>query len=72
MSKLDIINYRFFTTETNLKALYIFCYFLQPTYSVKLFVVNTDFCFQIYVYKFLFTNVFFGKMKKMLTKRFTF
>ena len=27
---LDIMNYRFLTTETNLKALYIFCCFLQP------------------------------------------
>ena len=35
----DMINYRFLTTETNLKALYIFrCLF--TTSSVKLFVVN--------------------------------
>ena len=36
-SQKDIINYRFLTTETNLKALYIFgCLF--TTSSVKLFV----------------------------------
>ena len=45
----DIINYRFLTTETNLKALYIFrCLF--TTSSVKLFVVNV----QIFVYNCVF------------------
>ena len=44
-----IINYRFLTTETNLKALYIFrCVFTTP--SVKLFVVNV----QIFVYNCVF------------------
>ena len=37
--KIDVINYRFLTTETNLKASYIFRY-LFTTSSVKLFVVN--------------------------------
>ena len=46
---LNIINYRFLTAETNLKALYIFrCFF--TTSSVKLFVVTV----QIFVYNFLF------------------
>ena len=50
---VDIINYRFLTTETNLKALYIFrCLF--TTSSVKLFV---------WMYRFLFTVVFFRKRK---------
>ena len=41
-----VMNYRFLTTETNLKALYIFsCLF--TTSSVKLFVVNV----QIFVWK---------------------
>ena len=40
-----IINYRFLTTETNLKTLYIF-HCLFTTSSVKLFVVNV----QIFVY----------------------
>ena len=45
-----MINYRFLTTETNSKALYIFhCFF--TTSSVKLFVVAV----QIFVYKFLFS-----------------
>ena len=50
MSKTsDIMNYRFLTTETNLKALYIFrCLF--TTSSVKLFVVNV----QIFVYHCVF------------------
>ena len=53
---LGMMNYRFLTTETNLKALYIFrCLF--TTLSVKLFVVTV----QIFVYKSLFTIVFFGK-----------
>ena len=29
-TNLDVINYRFLTTETNLKALYICCFFTQP------------------------------------------
>ena len=45
----SLINYRFLTTETNLKALYIFrCLF--TTSSVKLFVVNV----QIFVYNCVF------------------
>ena len=45
---LYITNYRFLTTKTNLKALYIFrCLF--TTLSVKLFVVNV----QIFVYSCL-------------------
>ena len=64
---LHIINYGFLTTETNLKALYIFHCFLT-TSSVKLLVVTV----QIFVYKVLFTIVFFGKRKKTLTKPFTF
>ena len=52
------MNYRFLTTETNLKALYIFrC--LVTTSTVKLFLVTV----QIFVYKFLFTIVFFRKRK---------
>ena len=60
-----IIDFRFLTTETNLKALYIFlCFFTQP--HQKLFGL----------YRFLFTNFclqlgfFVGKRKK-LTKPFT-
>ena len=45
--------------------MYIFRYIF--TSSVKLFVVTL----QIFVYKFLFTIVFFGKRKKTLTKPFT-
>ena len=54
-----VLNYGFLTTETNLKALYIFrCLF--TTSSVKLFVVTVQiFCLQI-----LFTFVFFGKREK--------
>ena len=52
------MNYRFLPTETNSKALYIFCCF-NTTSSVKLFVVTV----QIFVYKYLFTIVFFGKRK---------
>ena len=59
MFEQDVVNYRFLTTETNSKALYIFPYF-NTTSSVKLFVVTV----QIFVYKFLFTIVFFGKRKK--------
>ena len=44
-----VLNYGFLTTETNLKALYIFrCLF--TTSSVKLFVVNV----QIFVYNCVF------------------
>ena len=54
-----MINYRLSTTETILKALCIFrCLF--TTSSIKLVVVNV----QIFVYKFLFTIVFFGIKKK--------
>ena len=66
-ARFDLINYRFLTTEIDLKALYIFrCYI--TTLSVKLFVVTL----QIFVYKFLFTIAFFGKKKNNLTKPFTF
>ena len=58
---IDIINYRFLTTETNLKALYIFCC-VFTTSSVKLFVVNV----QIFVYN----CVFFGKRKNNTHKTF--
>ena len=51
----DIINYRFLTTETNLKALYIFCC-LFTTSSVKLIVVN--------VHIFIYTCVFRKKEKQ--------
>ena len=37
----NVINYRFLTTETNLKASYIFCC-LFTTSSVKLFVVKDE------------------------------
>ena len=47
--QVHIINYRFLTTETNSKALYIFCC-LFTTSSVKLFVVNV----QIFVYHCVF------------------
>ena len=61
----DIINYRFLTTEANLKALEIFrCFF--TTSSVKLFVVTV----QIFVYNFLFTIVFFGKRKNNTCETF--
>ena len=57
-----LINYRFLTTETNLKALYIFrCLF--TTSSVKLFVVNA-------IYWFLFTIVFLGKRKENIHQTF--
>ena len=53
-------NYRFLTTETNLKALYIFrCLF--TTSSVKLFIVNV----QIFVY-----NRVFRKRKNNSPKTF--
>ena len=46
MYVFDVMIYRYLTTETNLKALYIFrCLFTTP--SVKLFVVNV----QIFVYR---------------------
>ena len=55
----DTINYRFLTTETNLKALYIFrCLFTIS--SVKLFLVNVQiFCLQL---------CFLNKGKTTLTK----
>ena len=64
---MGMINYRFLTTETNLKALYIFRCFLT-TSSVIPFLVTV----QIFVYKVLFTIVFFGKRKKTLMKPFPF
>ena len=51
LKRFDIINYRFLTTETNLKALYIYCC-LFITSLVKLFVVNV----QIFVYNCVFRN----------------
>ena len=59
------MNYRFLTTKTNFKTLYIFVVF-NTTSSVKLFEVTV----QIFVYKLLFTIVFFGKMKKKPHKTF--
>ena len=64
-ARFDLINYRFLTTEIDLKALYIFCCFIT-TLSVKLFVVTL----QIFVYKFLFTIAFFGKRKNNTHKTF--
>ena len=63
-----IMNYKFLTTETNSKALYI-CnsLFFNTTSSVKLFLVTV----QIFVYKSLFT-MFFKKRRINLTKPFTF
>ena len=59
-----IINYRFLTTETNLKTLYIYFVVFFTTSSVKLFVVNV----KIFVY-----NCVFGKKEKeILMKSFTF
>ena len=58
-ARFDLINYRFLTTEIDLKALYIFRCFIT-TLSVKLFVVTL----QIFVYEFLLTIVFFEKRKK--------
>ena len=46
--KLDIINYRFLTTETNLKAVYIFCCcFLHNLISKAICSDCTDFCLQL-------------------------
>ena len=50
------MNYRFLTTETNLKALYI--YILLFFYNLIIVVT-----INIFVYEFLFTTVFFGKRK---------
>ena len=58
--KKYIIDYRLLTTETNSEALYIYFIIFNTTSSVKLFEVTV----QIFVYKLLFTIVFFGKMKK--------
>ena len=55
-SQKDIINYRFLTKETNLKASYIF-HCLFQTSSEKLFVVNV----QLFVYDCIV--VFFRKRK---------
>ena len=57
----SIIYYRILTTETNSKALHVFCCLLT-TSSVKLFVVNV----QIFVYK----CVFFRKRKNNTHKTF--
>ena len=62
----SIINYRFLTTETNSKALYIFCC-LFTTLSVKLFVVNV----QIFLYNCIFgkeNNIHVLKMKAHFQK----
>ena len=48
-NRVNIINYRFLTTETKVKALYIFCC-LFTTSSVKLFVVIV----QMFVYRCVF------------------
>ena len=62
ISGLDIMNYGFLSTETNLKALYISgCLF--TTSSVKLFVVNV----KIFLY-----NCVFRKKVKIFTKHFIF
>ena len=63
-----VMYYRFLTTETNSKALYIyvFCCF-NTTSSVKLFVVTV----QIFLCNFLFTMVSLGKREK-IKKPFTF
>ena len=60
-----IMNYSFLKTERNLKALYIF-HCLFTTSSVKLYVVTE----QIFLYKFLFTNVFSEKRKNSTHKTF--
>ena len=62
-ARFDLINYRFLTTEIDLKALYIFRCFIT-TLSVKLFVVTL----QIFVYEFLLTIVFFEKRNKKTHK----
>ena len=53
------MNYGFLTTETNSKALCIFCCFFNIT-SVKLFVVTV----QIFVYIFFVYNCVFRKKEK--------
>ena len=58
----DIINFRFLTTETNIKASYIFCC-LFTTSSVLLCSECTDFCWQM---------CFSEKGKTILIKPFTF
>jgi len=62
-ARFDLINYRFLTTEIDLKALYIFRCFIT-TLSVKLFVVTL----QIFVYNSENSE----KGKTTLTKPFTF
>ena len=62
----DIINYRFLTTETNLKALYIFPIFYNLI-SKTICSDCADFCIQIYVY-----NCVFGKSKNNTHKTFHF
>ena len=53
-NSLDIINYRFLTTETNLKALYIFRCFFYNLISKAICSDCTDFCLQIFVYNCVF------------------
>ena len=76
-----MINYRFLTTETDLKALYIFYFLLNAfrlkniyifqcfltTSSVKLLLVTTV---QIFVYKVFFSNCVFRKKEKDTRKTF--
>ena len=52
-STIGIINYRFLTTETNLKALYIFCCFYNHI-SKAICSDCTDFWLQIFVYNCVF------------------
>ena len=61
------INYRFLTSETNLKALYILL-FVHNLISKAICSNSTDFCLQIFVYKCLFLK----KEKITLTTPFTF
>ena len=53
-----IIDFRFLTTETNLKALYIFLCFLHNL--IRSYLDCTDFYLQIFVYNW----VFFRKKEK--------
>ena len=63
---MDIINYRFWTTETNLKALYIyFVIFLHNLISKAICSDCTGFCLQIFVY-----NCVFRKKEKYTHKTF--
>ena len=61
-----MINYRFLTTETNLKALYIFCCcFLHNLISKAICSDCTDFCLQIFV-----DNCVFRKKEKKTHETF--